>query len=180
VFVNCKSALDHGLDAASMRHRAACLPTFAGAVPPILANPARDVTPGLAKPAADAIIHRASDDVPIAVDLARRTAERTGFPNEMVEVALAHAIDNKVEAAYRRGDLFDKTLSSTWTRFSSGIQRRRPSRRSDSIKQGPALPTGDSTPHEAIVGVLGSLLRMPRPAIGFLQMQQREPAILRR
>jgi hypothetical protein len=35
-------------------------------------------------------------------------AERTNFPNEMVEMALAHAIDSKVEAAYRRGDLFNK------------------------------------------------------------------------
>jgi integrase len=35
-------------------------------------------------------------------------AERTNFPNEVVEMALAHAIDSKTEAAYRRGDLFDK------------------------------------------------------------------------
>ena len=30
-------------------------------------------------------------------------AESTGYPNEMVEMALAHTIGNKVEAAYRRG-----------------------------------------------------------------------------
>ena len=35
-------------------------------------------------------------------------AERTGFPNHVVEMALAHAIADKVEAAYRRGDLFAK------------------------------------------------------------------------
>ncbi len=35
-------------------------------------------------------------------------AERTGYPREVVEMALAHAVENKVEAAYRRGDLFDK------------------------------------------------------------------------
>jgi len=35
-------------------------------------------------------------------------AERTDFPSEVVEMALAHAVGNKVEAAYRRGDLFDK------------------------------------------------------------------------
>jgi integrase len=34
-------------------------------------------------------------------------AERTNFPREVVEMALAHTITNKVEAAYRRGD-FDK------------------------------------------------------------------------
>jgi integrase len=32
-------------------------------------------------------------------------AERTKFPSEVVEMALAHAVGNKVEAAYRRGDL---------------------------------------------------------------------------
>jgi integrase len=35
-------------------------------------------------------------------------AEETDFPSEVVEMALAHTIANKVEAAYRRGDLFEK------------------------------------------------------------------------
>jgi len=35
-------------------------------------------------------------------------AETTPFPSEVVEMALAHAVANKTEAAYRRGDLFDK------------------------------------------------------------------------
>jgi integrase len=35
-------------------------------------------------------------------------AERTNYPNEVAEMALAHAIGDKVEAAYRRGDLFEK------------------------------------------------------------------------
>jgi integrase len=35
-------------------------------------------------------------------------AECTNFPNEVVEMALAHAVSDKVEAAYRRGDLFEK------------------------------------------------------------------------
>jgi integrase len=48
-------------------------------------------------------------------------AERTNFPNEMVEMALAHAIDDKVEAAYRRGDMFDKRrrLMDAWAEFCS-------------------------------------------------------------
>jgi hypothetical protein len=34
-------------------------------------------------------------------------------------MALAHVIDNKVEAAYRRGDLFEKRrlLMSEWAKF---------------------------------------------------------------
>ena len=46
-------------------------------------------------------------------------AERTNFPNEVAEAALAHAISDKVEAAYRRGDLFEKRvqLMNAWARF---------------------------------------------------------------
>ena len=48
-------------------------------------------------------------------------AERTNYPNHIVEMALAHAVGDKVEAAYRRGDLFDKRrrLMSDWARFSA-------------------------------------------------------------
>ena len=35
-------------------------------------------------------------------------AETTSYPAEIVEMALAHTVGNKVEAAYRRGDLFEK------------------------------------------------------------------------
>jgi len=46
-------------------------------------------------------------------------AERTAYPREVVEMALAHAIGDKVEAAYRRGDLFEKRrqLMDAWARF---------------------------------------------------------------
>jgi integrase len=46
-------------------------------------------------------------------------AERTNFPNEVVEMALAHAIPSAVEAAYRRGDLFEKRrrLMEAWAEF---------------------------------------------------------------
>lgn len=46
-------------------------------------------------------------------------AEQTAYPSEVVEMALAHTIDNKVEAAYRRGDLFEKRrrLMSDWSAF---------------------------------------------------------------
>lgn len=43
-------------------------------------------------------------------------AEQTDFPHEVAEIALAHAVNNKVEAAYRRGDLFEKRrqLAEAW------------------------------------------------------------------
>jgi integrase len=46
-------------------------------------------------------------------------AERTHFPNEVCEAALAHVIENKAEAAYRRGDLFDKRrkLMEAWAAY---------------------------------------------------------------
>lgn len=36
--------------------------------------------------------------------------ERTNFPREVVEAALAHVAGDKLEAAYQRGDIFDKRL----------------------------------------------------------------------
>jgi integrase len=46
-------------------------------------------------------------------------AERTNFPSEVVEMALAHAVSDKVEAAYRRGDLFEKRrkLMDAWASY---------------------------------------------------------------
>jgi integrase len=46
-------------------------------------------------------------------------AEQTNFPNHVVEMALGHAIGSKVEAAYRRGDLFDKRrrLMDAWAAY---------------------------------------------------------------
>ena len=49
-------------------------------------------------------------------------AERTTYPHEVAEMALAHAVGNKVEAAYRRGDLFEKRLAmmDDWADFCLG------------------------------------------------------------
>jgi integrase len=48
-------------------------------------------------------------------------AERTNFPNHVAEMALAHVIGDKVEASYRRGDLFDKRrkLMEAWASYCS-------------------------------------------------------------
>ena len=49
-------------------------------------------------------------------------AEATGFPSEVCEMALAHAIGNRTEASYRRGDLFEKRrqLMNAWASFVDG------------------------------------------------------------
>lgn len=46
-------------------------------------------------------------------------AERTSYPREVAEMALAHAVGDKVEAAYRRTDLVDKRrrLMAEWAKF---------------------------------------------------------------
>jgi integrase len=46
-------------------------------------------------------------------------AECTNFPREVAEAALAHVIGDKVEAAYRRGDLFEKRrrLMDAWASY---------------------------------------------------------------
>ncbi len=47
------------------------------------------------------------------------TAEQTAFPGEVAEAALAHVVGDKVEAAYRRGDLFEKRrkLMEAWADY---------------------------------------------------------------
>ncbi len=49
-------------------------------------------------------------------------AEKTNTPSEVREMALAHAVGDKVEAAYRRGDLFEKRrqLADAWAAFCAG------------------------------------------------------------
>jgi len=51
-------------------------------------------------------------------------AERTTFPREVAEAALAHAIPDAVEAAYRRGDLVDKRrkLMDAWAAYCAKIE----------------------------------------------------------
>ena len=46
-------------------------------------------------------------------------ADCTGYAHEVCEMALAHVIGNKAEAAYRRGDLFDKRrkLMEAWATY---------------------------------------------------------------
>jgi len=46
-------------------------------------------------------------------------AELTQYPSELAEMALAHSINSAVEAAYRRGDMFDRRrkLAEAWGRF---------------------------------------------------------------
>jgi integrase len=45
--------------------------------------------------------------------------ERTNFPREVIEAALAHVAGDKIEAAYQRGDLFDKRrrLMTAWSEY---------------------------------------------------------------
>jgi integrase len=52
-------------------------------------------------------------------------AEKTSYANHVVEMALAHVIGDKVEAAYRRGDLFEKRrqLMTDWAVFCDSFAR---------------------------------------------------------
>ena len=47
--------------------------------------------------------------------------ERTEFPDVAIDMALAHKVGDKVQAAYRRGDLFAKRrkLMNAWAEFCS-------------------------------------------------------------
>jgi integrase len=52
-------------------------------------------------------------------------AECTNFSSEVCEMALAHVVENATEAAYRRGDLFDKRrkLMEEWAEFCETQER---------------------------------------------------------
>lgn len=47
------------------------------------------------------------------------TAERTEYPRDMAEIALAHTVGSEVERAYRRGDMVEKrrAMMAAWGRF---------------------------------------------------------------
>ncbi|GAA6161851.1 site-specific integrase [Ruegeria sp. HU-ET01832] len=49
-------------------------------------------------------------------------AERTEYPSDMAEIALAHSVGSEVERAYRRGDMIEKRrgMMATWGRFLCG------------------------------------------------------------
>lgn len=51
-------------------------------------------------------------------------AEQTAYPNEMLEMALAHTVSDKTEAAYRRGDMVDKRrrLMDDWGAFCGTVK----------------------------------------------------------
>ena len=52
-------------------------------------------------------------------------AEETDHPREVIEAALAHVVQNRVEAAYRRTDLFDRRrrLMEDWAAYLAGQSR---------------------------------------------------------
>jgi integrase len=54
-------------------------------------------------------------------------AETTAYPHEMCEIALAHAVGNKVEAAYRRGDMMEKRrrLMADWAAYCEQVPAQR-------------------------------------------------------
>ena len=53
-------------------------------------------------------------------------AEETNHPREVVEAALAHMVQNKVEAAYARSDLFERRrrLMDEWAAYVDGTHPR--------------------------------------------------------
>ena len=66
------------------------------------------------------------DDIGRADAFARRfrdwVAEETNHPRDAIEAALAHVVQNKVEAAYARSDLFERRrrLMDDWAAHIGG------------------------------------------------------------
>lgn len=53
-------------------------------------------------------------------------AESTNYPSDMAEMALAHSIGDKVEAAYRRGDMLKKRfrMMNDWAKYCATVPKR--------------------------------------------------------
>jgi hypothetical protein len=74
-------------------------------------------------------------------------AERTNFPSEVADMALAHTVSSKVEQAYRRGDMFERRrrMMAAWANVlrhrAGGITEQRRTIEATSLK--PDLRTHD-------------------------------------
>ena len=53
-------------------------------------------------------------------------AETTDFPHELAEMALGHTVGDAVEAAYRRGDMFERCrlLMHQWSEFVAASEKK--------------------------------------------------------
>jgi integrase len=51
-------------------------------------------------------------------------AEQTAYPNDVVEMALAHKVAGKTEAAYYRSDVFEKRrrLMADWAAYCASVE----------------------------------------------------------
>ena len=51
--------------------------------------------------------------------------DRTNYPRDMAEAALAHKLENKVEEAYRRGDALEKRreMMQAWADYLDSLKR---------------------------------------------------------
>lgn len=105
-----------------------CIETLKGAEP--LSSGSKFVFPGrsIEKPMSNMVFLKMLErmEVPVTAHGFRSSfrdwaAETTSFPRELAEMALAHTIENKVEAAYRRGDLLEKRreLMNEWAGYIS-------------------------------------------------------------
>jgi integrase len=84
----------------------------------------RQVGQSLGKSALLVAMKRAAGDHPMTVHGFRSCfrdwcAEVTRFPADVAEMALGHQVNSAVEAAYRRGDMFDRRreLAEDWARY---------------------------------------------------------------
>ena len=102
-------------------------------VKPLASKPTDLIFPGgrpgrpLSDVALSKALHLAAGTKDVTVHGLRSTfrdwcAEATDYPHEVAEMALAHVVSNRVEAAYRRGDLLEKrrAVMEEWGSYASG------------------------------------------------------------
>ena len=103
-------------------------------------------------------------------------AEETDYPREVFEVALAHVIQNRVEAAYRRTDLFERRRRlmddvpsrralRTGGRATPPMTHRSLDRRSAPASADTAYPSGAQETRPALSSQLASAAQDSRPGV---------------
>ena len=87
------------------------------------------------------------------------------LPREVCELALAHVIEDKTEAAYRRGDLLEKRreLMAAWAAFATSAVGRRQRLGLDGNRQGFGVERNDATSLRD--DRLSGRLEVSRPAV---------------
>ena len=91
--------------------------------------------------------------------------EKTNYPRELAEQALAHALESKVEAAYRRGDALEKRrpMMESWATYCLNFKASEPREQSEHSQQSGRVELSGADWKNSPTLKIITLRRKPRP-----------------